>query len=296
MRTTRDDKRGKRPFSDKAVLSAVRNLDETRGRLNLAGLALAEPLLSVRAGHAAREAARAAADPRATKEEIAERVATRDRVAGDLALLRRETERAQVTPATPSDSRHAVLYGRVVEGGKPVARARVVAEAPGVRLEHACADKEGRYALDVPGDVEVTFAVARATGPIVHRDKSPTTLSAGQRRYREFDLGAGEPPCEAPRDDDTPPKGTTPRDTPPKETAPPKPPRDQQTPPKETPPRTAWYEPGKAAATPAAKAEAAKAATTAAKPATTKKVEPPPKAASTPTAKPTRSTPPAKKG
>ena len=110
-----------------------------------------------------------------------------------------------------------MLYGRVLDGGKPIARARVVAEAPGVRLEHACADGEGRYALEVPGDVEVTFAVARATGPVVHRDTCPTTLRSGQRRYRDFDLGEGEPPCEPPREEDRP-KNTK---SPPKKDEPP---------------------------------------------------------------------------
>jgi hypothetical protein len=217
MRNANQDWGGKRPFPNKAVLGAVSNIDESRERLNLAGLGLAAPLLSARAGHAAREAARAEADPHATKEERAERVATRQRVAGDLALLHKETARAQVTPVPPTDLGNAVLYGRVHDGGKPIARARVVAEAPGVRLEHACADEEGRYALEVPGDVEVTFAAARATGPIVHRDTCPTKLTPGQRRYRDFDLSAGKPPCEPPRDEQ-PPKRTT---TPPKTDQPP---------------------------------------------------------------------------
>lgn len=212
MRNDCQDKGGgKRPFGDKAVIEAAKNVDETRARLNLAGLGLAAPMLSVRAGHAAREAARTAADPRASKEEIVARFATQERVAGDLSLLHKETARAQVTPAAPRDAKNAVLYGRVVDGEKPVAGARIVAEAPGVRLDHACADKEGRYSIEVPGDVEVIFAVARATGPIVHRDRCPTKLAPGQRRYREFDLGAGDKPCDPPGYDEEPPKAVRPQ-------------------------------------------------------------------------------------
>lgn len=202
---------GKRPFPNEAVVDAVKNADETRSRLNLAGLGLAAPLLSARSGHAAREAARTAADPKATKEEIAARTAAHQRISGDLALLRKETERTQVTPAAPRDSKNAVLYGRVVDDEKPVARARIVAEAPGVRLDHACADDAGRYALEVPGDVEVIFAVARATGPIVHRDRCPTKLALGQRQYREFDLGTGDAPCDPPGYDEQPPKDVRPK-------------------------------------------------------------------------------------
>lgn len=206
-----DNGGGKRPFPNEAVTDAVKNVDETRARLNLAGLGLAAPMLSARAGNAAREAARTAADPRASKEEIAARFATHERVAGDLVLLHKETARAQVTPAAPKDAKNAVLYGRVVDGEKPVGRARIVAEAPGARLDHVCADEAGHYALEVPGDVEVIFAVARATGPIVHRDRCPTKLAPGQRRYREFDLGSGEAPCDPPGYDEEPPKAVAPK-------------------------------------------------------------------------------------
>src|SRR6188472_4474893 len=103
MRTTYQDKGGKRPFSNKAVLGAVNNIDESRARLNLAGLGLAAPLLSARAGHAAREAARAEADPHATSEERAQRAFVHQRAVGDVALLHKETARAQVTPVAPTD-------------------------------------------------------------------------------------------------------------------------------------------------------------------------------------------------
>jgi len=227
MRDTCEDKGVKGPFAKEAVLKAVSNVDETRGRLNLAGLGLAAPLMSARAGHAAREAARAQVDPHATEEERVQRAAVHERATGNLALLHKETVRAQVTPAAPKDLGNAVLYGRIVECGKPIARGRIAAEAPGVRLEHACADGEGRYALEVPGDVEVTFAVARATGPIVHRDRCPTRLRPGQRLYREYDLDTGEPPCEPPEDE---PKYVRTRKEQPKDTS---------TPPKATRSRTA---------------------------------------------------------
>lgn len=264
MSNTCRDKGGKRPFSNKAVLGAVSNIDESRGRLNLAGLGLAAPLLSARVGHAAREAARAEADPHATPEERADRAAAYQRVAGDLTLLHKETARAQVTPIAPADARSAVLYGRVHDGGKPIARARVVAEAPGVRLAHACADGEGRYALEVPGDADVTFAVARATGPIVRRDTCPTRLSPGQRLYRDFDLNSGEPPCEPPEADQPPPRGTRPEATKDEPT------KDTSTPPKEDPPKDT--------ATPPKAAEPPKDTAT-----PPKKDEPPPKTTRPPT-------------
>ena len=119
MRDTCEDKGVKGPFAKEAVLKAVSNVDETRGRLNLAGLGLAAPLMSARAGHAAREAARAQVDPHATEEERVQRAAVHARATGNLALLHKETVRAQVTPAAPKDLGNAVLYGRIVECGKP---------------------------------------------------------------------------------------------------------------------------------------------------------------------------------
>jgi len=208
--STSNPSRGK-PLSPDAALEALANIQETSARVNLAALGLAAPLLAMRASQAAREAARAAVDPYADKAEVAAREAVKDRLAADVATLASATARAQVTPAEPKDAADAMMTGRVLEDGKPVPGARVIAETGGRQLDHSCADDAGRFALEVPADSDLVFAVARAKGDVVHRDTTTVRYAAGQQPYREFELGQAEAPCEPPGDqpppkDDTPPE------------------------------------------------------------------------------------------
>jgi hypothetical protein len=201
---------GAKPLSPDAALEALANLQETSARVNLAALGLAAPLLAMRASQAAREAARAAVAPYADEAEVTAREAVKDRLATDVATLASATERAHVTPVEPKDAADAMMTGRVLEDGKPVGGARVIAEAAGRQLDHACADDAGRFALEVPADSDLVFAVARAKGDVVHRDTTTSRYAAGQQPYREFELGQAEAPCDPPGDqpppkDDTPP-------------------------------------------------------------------------------------------
>ncbi len=196
----RGDQKSKRPFLQEAMVSTLANLDETRARIHLAGLGLAAPMLSARAGQARREAARARVDRNASEEERVMRGDAAARAASALTVLHQETARAQVTPGSLGDRNNAVLAGRIVDGDKPAALARLVAEVDGKRIGHACADREGRFSIELPASTDLIFAIARGEGPIVHREKETMRFSAGQNAYHEFDLSDGTPPCTEPAD------------------------------------------------------------------------------------------------
>lgn len=194
--------------SSETALEMLGQLDETMARVNLAALGIAAPMMAARLGAARREAARAAADPAIGRDEVDARVALHARLEERSALFDTELARAQVTPQDPKDPANATLSGRVVDGSAPVARARLVAEVAGRRVANACADAAGRFAVEVPAGTDVLFSIARATGPVVHRERTAMRFTPGQAAYHDFDLSDADAPCEPPADGNPAPDPT----------------------------------------------------------------------------------------
>ena len=181
----------------KTVEAELKTLDEVSERVRLAGLALATPLAGLRQGQMEREAARAAARNGADDPETVARLAALGRATVRFDQLRNELVQARVTPTTPKDGQ-AAISGVIVRTGQPVADATVSLLAGGQRQSFVCSNAAGGFGLDAPADTGVLLSVTLKEGGEAFRDKTPTTLKAGQAIFRYIELDGADPPCPDP--------------------------------------------------------------------------------------------------
>jgi hypothetical protein len=160
----------------------------------LAGAGLQVPIVGLRARAARRELARieardGAKSPAAKRQAVL--VAALDTRAAEVAatLARRSIE----PPALGKEE--AGLVGRVTRDCVPLAGVTLMALDPQDQpLRQTCTGRHGRYALALPGGVEVRLE-AREDGKPFWRDDKGFAYPAGFRGQRDIETGDGTPIC-----------------------------------------------------------------------------------------------------
>lgn len=186
----------------------VTRVEDLSDRVRLAGYGLASPLVEARAAQMQREVTRTALRKGANHPEVALRQANADRAATRFTLFNEELGRAHISRPEFDTEKGTSLWGRVVDGGLPQADLSVSAIGDGMRLDFACSDALGSFALQLPENTPFVLSVKNKAGAELYRDPESETLEAGQQQYREIDLSRGaETPCPEP-DPDVPPDET----------------------------------------------------------------------------------------
>ena len=181
--------------------SDIARIDEVSDRARLAGYGLADPLVKAREGQMQREIERTARRKGADHPDVARQQANYERGAARFELFAEERERVRVSRPSYDVQNSSSVWGRVVDDGVPQTDMTVSAYADGQRLAFACTDAVGGFALELPGDIDVTLSVRSKEGAELFRDSEPAALKLGQSVFREIDLTRGaDAACPDPGD------------------------------------------------------------------------------------------------
>ena len=186
----------------------VTRIEDLSDRVRLAGYGLAAPLVEARSAQMQREIARTSRRKGANHPEVALRQGNADRAEARFTLFTEEMQRSRISRPEFDVEKGVSIWGRVVDEGVPQAELSVSAIGDGIRLDFACTDAVGSFALQLPTNTPVLLSVKNKDGAELYRDPEAAELQNGQQQYREIDLSRGaETPCPDP-DPDVPPGET----------------------------------------------------------------------------------------